>query len=254
MHRPPGLIDGHSPRFGRRRVDLSVQASGGNWAAYATVNDPASLGLAGIQFDVVGQGVQLGAPSATDNRLATGSFHDGGGALVAAGFVDFRGAVLTNNDIQFEAAQPVVYNNEDPLGNDNLARGFGLPGVNAGTVGDQSATWGSPALIATGTYTGNGLIAVFSSTNLSPSCPAHCPLTTVPFKPTALPQQAGNLFRFPSPPALGLRASGPYRSSLAGAVRESRARQKSDSAEVQTALPTGRRDSTREVSPFGVLR
>lgn len=156
-------------------VSLFLQAGGGNWAAYVTVNDPASLGLAGIQFDVVGQGVQLGVPSATDNKLVTGGFQDGGGAFIPAGFVDFRGATLNNNDIQFRGAQPVIYNNEDPQGNNDLALGFGLPGIGGAMVGDQPESWGTPALLATGTYTGTGILAVYSSTNLITLLPDTLP-------------------------------------------------------------------------------
>ncbi|HWE97181.1 MAG TPA: hypothetical protein VG269_24690 [Tepidisphaeraceae bacterium] len=189
-------------------VNFSLQASGGSWAAYATVNDPASLGLAGIQFDVAGQGVQLGAPLATDNRLVTGGFHDGGGALVGSGFIDFRGAVFNNNDIQFQGAQPAVYDNEDPLGNDDLASGFGLPGVNAGMVGDQPASWGSPALIATGTYTGSGFIAVFSSTNLITLLPKTLPAdqgVIQTHSPTAI---SGQSVSVPEPSCLAVAVAG----------------------------------------------
>jgi hypothetical protein len=167
-------------------LNLSLQVTpnagntAGTWSAFADVEDPATAGLAGIQFDVIGAGgVTLGTVAASNNKLPTGSFTDSGGNIVVGGFHLFReSSLLTPTDAQFRGGHDNTLNNDDSSspGNDNLAHGFGLPGTTGGFIGDNSKTWGFPALIATGSYTGSvGTLSIATAASLVSFFPSPLP-------------------------------------------------------------------------------
>ncbi|HZL34632.1 MAG TPA: PEP-CTERM sorting domain-containing protein [Tepidisphaeraceae bacterium] len=171
--------------FAASVVDLSITANNGVWNAYINVQDPATLGLAGIQFDITGNGILLNNVTGANNKLPTGIFTDTNGNPVSSGFVLLRSATLVGNDVSFTGGQSLTYDNEDSAtpAHDNLVKGFGMPGTTTANAGDQVKTFGDPALLATGTYTGNGTITIsgdFASTSLLPaSLPADsAPIVT----------------------------------------------------------------------------
>lgn len=183
-------------------------SGGGTWSAYADVEDSLTAGMSGIQFDVIGAGgITLPTPTASNNKLPVGIFTDSGGNPVSAGFFVFKGQLQPSaNDDQFRGANATTYNNDDPAGNDNLAHGFGLPGVTGGNVGDTPKTWGSPALIASGTYTGTaGTLTIESTPALVGLFPAQLPTTNGDSIQTHSPDMVnGETVSVPEPASLGM--------------------------------------------------
>jgi hypothetical protein len=146
-------------------VNLSVLINPGTqtWQAFADVEDPASAGLAGIQFDVTASsGITLGTTqgvSATSfNDLPVGTLATGPRSSVPAGFYVLSSAAdISSTDLQFRGSQNGQYVPGQTSGHGNIVLGFGKPGQSGNIVGDSPTIipWSFPAIIADGTYSGS---------------------------------------------------------------------------------------------------
>jgi hypothetical protein len=128
-------------------VNLSISASypsggGGTWEVYATVGGSDNAGLASFQLDVVGD------PGIT----ITSSVNRSPLALVAisppkvAGFVDLRSDGTAGIDIH--ASQQITTQDATVFEGVGITSGSADYSSNGGTA----TSWGSPVLIASGTY------------------------------------------------------------------------------------------------------
>lgn len=204
-------------------LTLTVDPASHTYKAYANVNDPNSAGLAGIQFDIIGAGGVLlsstqdpTAPSLND--LPTGTISTASGSK-SAGFYVLNGSsdvtpdvtlngTLYTSDVQFAGAQSNTFLKGKTAGNSNVLVGFASPGVTSGNVGDQPVTFGSPALIAEGTYTGDvGTISISGSPSTTTLLPAVLPTVTNTSYATHSPDMVNGQIvpiGIPEPTTLGL--------------------------------------------------
>lgn len=146
-------------------VNLSVLVNPANhtWQAFADVEDPASAGLAGIQFDVTATagitlGTTQGAGATSFNDLPVGVLATGPRNTVSAGFYVLSAAAdISATDLQFRGSQSGQYVPGQTAGHGNIVPGFGKPGQSGNLAGDSTTfvPWSFPAIIADGTYTGN---------------------------------------------------------------------------------------------------
>jgi len=146
-------------------LSLLVDPNAHTWQAFASLNDPTSSGLAGIQFDVTSAGgITLGTTQGFSkksfNDLPNGKLSD---AATSAGFTLFRAASdISTTDLQFRGGQDntqgIIVDPSTNLG--SVIFGFGQTAGNYGpenALGGSMApaSWGANALIAHGTFVGD---------------------------------------------------------------------------------------------------
>ena len=155
-------------------LTLVVNTSNNTWTAFASLTDPNSAGLAGMQFDVTATGGVTLATTGTGihtNDLPSGQFSDGTGV----GFNLLKGGTFTSTDDQFrggQGSQSTV--SPDGTGNTSVILGFGQTAGNytgeaaAGLGGNViPGTWAAVAKIANGVYSGTGgSISISGSSDL----------------------------------------------------------------------------------------
>jgi len=152
-------------------VQLSITAANGSWSAYAAADSGSdNIGLATFAIDVVGSGGATVTGSFNDTpvgSVTSGSFKgdpsgfsefpsNGVGGSANAGTPSSPGT--PGNGIAITGGQNVTYGNAHSAANDlEIIQGFGKSAQSTATEG---TTWAFPALLASGTYTGSGILTV----------------------------------------------------------------------------------------------
>lgn len=155
-------------------VQLSVQVTpnagntGGTYKIFETVTDPSLTGggktLGIYDTDVVVSstaGITLATGSNKMPKVSNGLTLDDGATQVDTGFI-LLGHSTSGTDgaghktFDIGASQDLTLQFNSTNGHTDIITGFGLPGQTSGPAGDGPVTFGDPALVAQGTYTGSG--------------------------------------------------------------------------------------------------
>jgi hypothetical protein len=190
-------------------MQLDADQSTLTWRAYLSLEDPNSetLGLAGIEFSVVGTG-GVTVTSST-NRLPIATETTDFVTFFQKGFLGFRSDGTKGTEIR--AAQDVFNTGSTSgLNSNSIVEGVGKMAFEEGNGALVGTEVAFPVLIATGGYTGNGgTISIFgspdSTTLLPSSLPAiGAPITT--FSPSAV--YGDSVTIVPEPGSAALLTSG----------------------------------------------
>lgn len=176
------LLAGSAQAASIVNLSLQVDPVAKTFAAYVDVEDAGSLGLHGINFNVVGSPgvtILLNADPTLNNDLPSDVYLNTSSKLTPAGFVNFfTGQLIDGQHANFQGGQQNTFTPGKTTGHSNIVTGFGIPGMTSGFVGDTSYNWGFPAQIAHGSFSGSGTLSISSATGLITLLPAVLPTTS----------------------------------------------------------------------------
>ncbi|MHB8866973.1 MAG: PEP-CTERM sorting domain-containing protein [Pirellulaceae bacterium] len=192
-------------------LTLSADVSSGSWEAFLTIDDPngTTLGLAGIEFDVLGSGGVTVDSSTLRIPLATES-HDFQ-TFAQKGFFNFRSDGTKGIDIR--AAQD-LFNTQNATGggNNSILEGVGKIAFSEsnGIIPGTDVGW--PVRIASGTFSGTtGSLQVIGDPASTTLLPATLPVLGSPistFSPSLVLGETIDIVAVPEPASIGLLVSG----------------------------------------------
>lgn len=204
-------------------LTLTVDQVAKTWKAFATVvydgQGPANNGLDGIKVDITSSGNILVPISGSSNKMPVNNngFTDSNSNTVPVGFTFNKlQTAITTTDLQFTGGQSTTFNNDDSSGSgyQNIVVGYGQPGISSGNLAGTTVSWGDPALLATGKYTGTsgtlsiGLVNSTADFNLLDATYVSPEGNVFSHGPDQIVPQTVSITAAPEPAGLGLLAIG----------------------------------------------
>lgn len=205
------------------RLDMDVDTTNQTWQSYLTIDDPnnETLGLAGIEFNVVGSEglsvtksvLRLPAPTETTDF----------GTFFQKGFKNFTNS--GSNGKEMRGAQD-IFNTASSAGTgqNSILEGVGKVAILEPNGSLPATSLASKVLIGSGTYAGTaGLLTVSGSPQLTTLLPAALPSFGLPittFSPQAVLPAAVRVSAVPEPTFLAL---GPWLLIAISSIRRRRA-------------------------------